>query len=147
MFNLGGLTSLPPSAQSDRITAIEGLDKLTKLEQLYLSSNGISQIAGLEANTQLDTLDLASNRIAKIENVAHLTGLEEFWVGALGSGDLGSCVLGRCSQRLLTDARLPLTLVGLPALVEGCMCRIWGNGVIIAYYPITPNTNTNVDSI
>ena len=68
---------------------MEGFESLTKLEQLYLSSNGISQIAGLESNTQLNTLDLASNRIAKIENVSHLTELEEFWVGCHLPGDLG----------------------------------------------------------
>ena len=34
--------------QSNRITKIEGLEKLTHLDQLYLSHNGITKVEGLE---------------------------------------------------------------------------------------------------
>ena len=34
--------------QSNRITQIEGLEKLTHLDQLYLSHNGVTKIEGLE---------------------------------------------------------------------------------------------------
>jgi protein phosphatase 1 regulatory subunit 7 len=59
---------------------MEGLEKLLKLEQLYISHNGIEKIEGLELNAELTTLDLAGNRIRNLENVKHLAKLEEFWV-------------------------------------------------------------------
>lgn len=86
------------SIQSNRITVIEGLQDLARLEELYLSHNGIKCIQGLEnlvslckhtvmvdyyglfIQVNLNTLDLASNQIKKLENVAHLVNLEEFWV-------------------------------------------------------------------
>jgi protein phosphatase 1 regulatory subunit 7 len=34
---------------------------------------------------KLRVLDIGNNMIEKIENIAHLTNLEEFWVGALRS--------------------------------------------------------------
>jgi Leucine-rich repeat (LRR) protein len=37
---------------------IENLDKLTSLEQLYLSNNGIEAIENLEQNGSITTLDL-----------------------------------------------------------------------------------------
>ncbi|KAK3811291.1 MAG: hypothetical protein J3Q66DRAFT_404671 [Benniella sp.] len=54
------------SIQSNRLTAIEGLEDLENLE-IYLSHNGISRIEGLERN------------ISKLENLGHLKNLEELW--------------------------------------------------------------------
>ena len=56
-----------------------GLDGLPRLEELYISHNGITVIEGLEKNTKLTTLDLGSNMITTIENIGHLSELEEFW--------------------------------------------------------------------
>jgi protein phosphatase 1 regulatory subunit 7 len=35
------------TAQSNRLTKLEGLENLHNLEQLYLSNNGISKIEGM----------------------------------------------------------------------------------------------------
>ncbi|KAA0189435.1 Phosphatase 1 regulatory subunit 7 protein, partial [Fasciolopsis buskii] len=63
----------------NRLTKIEGLDKLVNLEQLYLSENGITEIGGLDNLSKLQILDLAYNFITKIDKLAHLVDLEEFW--------------------------------------------------------------------
>lgn len=39
-------------SQSNRITKIEGLDSLTKLEDLYISHNGLEEISGLDNNVR-----------------------------------------------------------------------------------------------
>lgn len=38
------------SIQSNRLTKIEGLDKLASLEELYISHNALTEVAGLEHN-------------------------------------------------------------------------------------------------
>jgi protein phosphatase 1 regulatory subunit 7 len=62
---------------------MENLDNLTRLEQLYLSENGLTKIEGLDRNLEISTLDLASNKFRVIENIRHLSKLEEFWVRRL----------------------------------------------------------------
>jgi protein phosphatase 1 regulatory subunit 7 len=62
---------------------MENLDNLTRLEQLYLSENGLTKIEGLDRNLEISTLDLASNKIRVIENIRNLSKLEEFWVRRL----------------------------------------------------------------
>jgi protein phosphatase 1 regulatory subunit 7 len=82
--NLSALSSLRIlSIQSNRITAIEGLDELHNLEELYLSHNGVKKIEGLEKNVKLKTLDVARNFVSVLEGVAHLEGLEELWVSIM----------------------------------------------------------------
>jgi protein phosphatase 1 regulatory subunit 7 len=66
--------------QSNRLTKIENLDSLTRLDQLYLSENGLMKIEGLDRNLEISTLDLANNKIRVIENIQHLSKLEELWV-------------------------------------------------------------------
>lgn len=56
------------------------MDKLTNLDELYLSENGIEKIEGLENNLNLTTLDLAYNKITTIENLSHLRELTDLWV-------------------------------------------------------------------
>ena len=70
---------------------------MSKLEELYLSHNGITRIEGLDklVGTGIDSgilyflsllqvslkiLDLSSNRLQHLENLEQLTSLEEFWV-------------------------------------------------------------------
>ena len=67
------------SMQSNRISKIENLDKLPKLEELYLSDNGLIKLEGLDHLCKLKVLDLANNKIERIENVDSLKELEEFW--------------------------------------------------------------------
>ena len=87
--------------QSNRITTIKGLDKLTALEELYLSHNGISKIENLDSlvifsvvvfasashwyfflfeQQSLRILDLSANQISHLENLSCLVNLQEFWV-------------------------------------------------------------------
>ena len=78
---------------------MENLEKLTKLEQLYVSENGLKEIEGLETNLELSTLDLASNKISQIQNIAHLSKLEEFWVSntSIHHCDLHTDVFFKCN--------------------------------------------------
>jgi len=50
-----------------------------KLEELYISHNGLTEISGLSNNVNLRVLDVGTNRIISIRNVEHLLKLEEFW--------------------------------------------------------------------
>ena len=61
---------------SNQISEIEGLEKLTKLQCLILSDNQIKEIKGLEQLTQLQKLDLSSNQISEIEGLEQLTQLQ-----------------------------------------------------------------------
>lgn len=67
------------SLQSNRITKIENLEGCPKLEEFYISDNGLKTIEGLESLVNLRVFDCASNQIERIENVQHLANLEEFW--------------------------------------------------------------------
>lgn len=79
--NLEKLTKLEClSLQCNRIVKIENLDKLENLTELYLSENGIEKIENLENNKQIETLDLAKNRIKAIENTSHMKELQDFWL-------------------------------------------------------------------
>ena len=51
--------------QSNRITQIEGLEKLTHLDQLYLSHNGITKIEGLETLVSAPETTLCLQRVLK----------------------------------------------------------------------------------
>ncbi|KAG8888913.1 hypothetical protein FRB98_006455 [Tulasnella sp. 332] len=68
------------SVQSNRLVKIEGLDSLVNLRELYISHNGIERLEGLENNLKLETLDVGSNRIPALENLSHLKSLEELWM-------------------------------------------------------------------
>lgn len=68
------------SLQNNNLTKIENLNKLTELDELYLSENGITIIENLEDIVNLGTLDLSVNKIAKIENIFHIQNLKELWV-------------------------------------------------------------------
>merc|ERR1712083_1249333 len=59
------------SIQANR--QIEGLEKLTALEELYVADNGLTSMKGLESNN-LQTIE-----IANLSGVEHMTNLEEFW--------------------------------------------------------------------
>ena len=59
----------------NRITKIEGLEKLTKLTRLDIGLNRIQKIEGLEKLTKLTKLGLSSNKISKIEGLENLTKL------------------------------------------------------------------------
>jgi hypothetical protein len=53
---------------------------LPKLEELYLSHNGISELKGLGHCPGLKILDVGNNRIKVLEGLDSLESLEELWV-------------------------------------------------------------------
>lgn len=58
------------SLQSNRIVTLgNGLRPLVSLEELYLSHQGITHIEGLEGLSKLNTLDLSSNRISSLKGI------------------------------------------------------------------------------
>ena len=59
----------------DCIDAIEGLDDLASLRELYLSDNAIETMQGLEMLTSLRVLDLSGNRISRIQGLEQLADL------------------------------------------------------------------------
>lgn len=61
---------------SNDITKIEGLDKLTDLKRLDLNSNCITKIDGLGNLRNLTMLDLSNNKISKIQGLKSLSNLD-----------------------------------------------------------------------
>ena len=86
-LELPRLTKL--SIQSNRLTSIHGLELCTRLEELYLSHQGIEAIANLGPLTRLKVLDLSNNRIAAVEGLETLAELEDLWLNDNRIGDLG----------------------------------------------------------
>ncbi len=64
---------------ANRISKIEGLEKLTQLKELYLSENRIKIIENLDANVNLTVLDISKNQIEHLDNLQSLVNLTELW--------------------------------------------------------------------
>lgn len=62
------------------IREIEGLEKLTNLNELYLSGNKISDIQELEHLTKLKVLDLSSNNITQMQYLDTLSNLNQLYL-------------------------------------------------------------------
>ena len=62
------------------ISEIEGLEKLTNLNELYLSGNKISEIQDLEHLKKLKVLDLSYNNIKKIQHLDTLLDLNQLYL-------------------------------------------------------------------
>ncbi len=71
-----------------KIKDISPLSKLTKLEVLYISSNGVSNLKPLEKLTQLTELNIFRNRISNIKPLAKLTNLKKLSIGRNPISDL-----------------------------------------------------------
>lgn len=72
-----GNNSLSLSGQKiSKISDVQGLSKLTSLEELNLINNQITEIEGLESLINLKKLYLDSNQISKIEGLKKLVNLE-----------------------------------------------------------------------
>lgn len=114
--NLASLTKLNIlSLQCNRLRTIENLEALTNLTQLYLSENGLTMIENLLSNEKLETLDVAYNKISIIQNIAHLTELQEFWVRALHTG---------CVHLTLPQLRVSYTIV-LCNSIDYLLASLW----------------------
>lgn len=59
-----------------RIGKIEHLDRMVKLERLFLRWNLLKRIENLDSLTRLVELELYDNQITEIENLDHLVNLE-----------------------------------------------------------------------
>ena len=53
----------------------------TSVEELYLAANKISVIEGVDRLCNLNLLELGSNRIRKMQNLERLVNLRELWLG------------------------------------------------------------------
>jgi len=54
----------------NNIEVIEGLEKLTKLEDLTLFNNRISRLENMDALTQLHVLSIGNNKVDQLDNVS-----------------------------------------------------------------------------
>ncbi|KAG8690731.1 hypothetical protein FRC11_009476 [Ceratobasidium sp. 423] len=86
---ISGVVGLGNSLRSlelggNRIRAIEGLEGLENLEELWLGKNKIAKLQGLETLKALRVLSIQSNRITKLEGLEGLTNLEEFYISHNG---------------------------------------------------------------
>ncbi|TFG28393.1 MAG: leucine-rich repeat domain-containing protein [Promethearchaeota archaeon] len=78
-FLNNGLLNLKNLGIND-IREIEGIENLTKLNELNLSGNNIKRIKGLENLTKLKKLNLSSNKIKEIEGLKTLTNLNQLYL-------------------------------------------------------------------
>ncbi|CAK56731.1 unnamed protein product (macronuclear) [Paramecium tetraurelia] len=62
------------------ITIIEGLDELSKLEELNLNENSITKLNGLKGIVNVKSIYISHNAIQKIEGLENLTKLETLWL-------------------------------------------------------------------
>jgi len=58
----------------------EGLEKLTKLKDLFLSGNQLTNVKGLEKLTQLQDLWLADNKLTSVKSLEMLTQLKHLYL-------------------------------------------------------------------
>ena len=58
--------------RSDKLTDVTGLEKLTKLEELYFSDNQLTDVKGLENLTKLESLWIGDNPSLTKSQIAEL---------------------------------------------------------------------------
>ena len=69
------------SLNHKQLTEVKGLEKLTKLEELWLNSNQLTEVPkGLKKLTQLKTLDLIGNKLTSVKGLEKLTKLKEMYL-------------------------------------------------------------------
>jgi hypothetical protein len=59
------------------ISEIQGLESLTKLQELNLTANKIAEIKGLEALANLRLLDLSYNQVTEVKGLENLSQLQD----------------------------------------------------------------------
>ena len=73
--DLEKVTSL--NIRGNKLTEVpKGLEKLTKLEELFLDDNQLTDVKGLEKLTQLKVLYLHDNKLTSVKGLEKLTQLE-----------------------------------------------------------------------
>jgi Leucine-rich repeat (LRR) protein len=64
----------------EQLTDVKGLEKLTKLRELFLNPNQLTDVKQLENLTQLKTLPLGDNQLTNVEGLEKLTQLKFLWL-------------------------------------------------------------------
>jgi len=62
---------------SNQLTSVKGLEKLTQLKKLHLYKNQLTDVKGLEKLTQLTVLNLHNNQLTSVKGLEKLTQLTE----------------------------------------------------------------------
>lgn len=83
-FDSVGTTLRSLELGGNRIRAIEKLDALTNLQELWLGKNKLTKLQNLDHLKRLKILSLQSNRITIIENLEGLEALEELYLSHNG---------------------------------------------------------------
>ena len=65
-----------------QLTSVKGLEKLTKLDQLFLNANQLTNVTGLEKLTKLTILDLSNNQLTNVKRLENLTQLRSLHLSA-----------------------------------------------------------------
>ena len=100
---------------SNRISGIQGLDKLVYLEKLWLNSNRLSRLEGLGNLGNLRDLNLAGNTLTSIRGaVEHLRKLEIF--------DLSGNQISSFEVSQLHEADLAIKVIMLLTMAAYCEC-------------------------
>ena len=71
--------------QNNRLTSLEGMQDLPRLEELYLAHNRIETLEHLPrptAGATLKTVDLSSNGVRSLAGAEHQSVLEELWMSS-----------------------------------------------------------------
>ncbi|PNG51686.1 Leucine-rich repeat-containing protein 48, partial [Tetrabaena socialis] len=95
----------------NRITAISGLETLTKLVDLSLFSNQISKIENLDTLSNLNVLSLGNNQLAQLDHVMYLRQFKQLRLVNLAGNpickdhDYRSYVLSHIKDLIYLDYR------------------------------------------
>ncbi|MCJ1422689.1 leucine rich repeat [Sticta canariensis] len=108
------------------ISEIHGLQHLTELVELNLSSNSVCSLQGLSSLTSLTSLNLASNRLGTLDGISALVSLERLnvahnFISSLdGLATLQGCTLSYldCRNNQISSVHSLTSLAGLTSLQE-----------------------------
>jgi hypothetical protein len=95
-----------------------GLEGCTALQELYLSHNGIRRLEGLDVLTQLRVLDVSSNLITRVRRQGRST--PGVWGGGRGGAEFGRALASapqplRFRRRRATPTAAAAAATALPS--------------------------------
>ncbi len=109
----------------NNISRIEGLEKLTALRELNLSSNAITQVEGLQTLSNLTSLNLASNRLSgalgSLAGITSLTHLNLAYNGLTSLAGLADLQGPNSKLRILNVKQNLISSLQQLAVLAGCM--------------------------
>ena len=86
------------SLQSNELTDVKGLEKLTQLRSLTLFINQLTEVKGLEKLTKLTYLNLSDNQLTDVKGLENLTKLE--WLYLRSNPDLTKAQIDELQKAL-----------------------------------------------